>query len=65
VVRPENQNRLTPFGAVGELVIESPHQATAYINRPEANQEKFVLSPLWLRDFPNGHVTPMYNTSDL
>ncbi|OCK76731.1 putative nonribosomal peptide synthase [Lepidopterella palustris CBS 459.81] len=65
VVRPENHNRLTPLGAVGELVIESPHLATGYMNRPEANEEKFILSPPWLRDFRDGHITRMYKTGDL
>ncbi|KAF9875041.1 putative nonribosomal peptide synthase [Colletotrichum karsti] len=65
VVRPDNHNRLTPLGAVGELVIESPHLATGYMNRPEANDEKFILSPPWLRDFRDGHITRMYKTGDL
>ncbi|OBT52937.1 Nonribosomal Peptide Synthase (NRPS) [Pseudogymnoascus sp. 24MN13] len=65
VVRPENHNLLTPLGAVGELVIESPHLATGYMNRPEANDEKFILSPPWLRDLRGGHITRMYKTGDL
>ncbi|EAW20394.1 putative nonribosomal peptide synthase [Aspergillus fischeri NRRL 181] len=65
VVRPENHNRLTPLGAVGELVIESPHLATGYMNRPEANEEKFILSPPWLRDFRDGHIAQVYRTGDL
>lgn len=65
VVRPGNHNRLTPVGAVGELVIESPHLATGYMNRPEANEEKFILSPPWLRDFRDGYITRMYKTGDL
>lgn len=65
VVKPENHNRLTPLGAVGELVIESPHLAIGYMNRPEANEEKFILSPRWLRDFRDGHITRMYKTGDL
>lgn len=65
IVRPESHNRLTPLGAVGELVIESPHLATGYMNRPEANEEKFILSPPWLRDFRGDHITRMYKTGDL
>ncbi|PQE30596.1 non-ribosomal peptide synthetase protein [Rutstroemia sp. NJR-2017a WRK4] len=64
VVRPGNHNRLTPIGAVGELVIESPHLATGYMNRPEAN-DKFILSPPWLREFRDGQITRMYKTGDL
>lgn len=65
VTRPENYNRLTPLGAVGELIIESPHLATGYINRPEATSERFILSPPWLRDLRDGHVTRLYKTGDL
>lgn len=48
-----------------ELVIESPHLASAYMNRPEANDEKFILSPPRLRDLRGGHITRMYKTGDL
>lgn len=65
VVRPENHNRLTPLGAVGELIIESPHLANGYLNRPEANADKFILSPPWLRDFRGGQPTRLYKTGDL
>lgn len=65
VVKPDNHNRLTPLGAVGELVIESPHLATGYLNRPEANEEKFILSPPWLQDFRDGQITRIYKTGDL
>ncbi len=65
VVRPQNHDRLTPLGAVGELIIESPHlSSTGYMNRPEAN-DKFILSPPWLRDFRDGHSGRLYKTGDL
>lgn len=65
VVRPGNHDCLTPLGAVGELIIESPHLATGYMNRPEANEEKFIVGPAWLRNFRKGHRTRMYKTGDL
>lgn len=65
VMRSENYNRLTPLEAVRELVVESPHLATGYMNCPEANEEKFIRSSPWLRDFRDGHITRMYKTSDL
>ncbi|TVY37197.1 Nonribosomal peptide synthetase [Lachnellula subtilissima] len=65
VVRPENHNRLTPLGAVGELVIESPHLATGYLTCPKANEDKFILSPPWLQDFRDGQTTRIYKTGDL
>lgn len=65
VVKPQNHDCLTPLGAVGELVIESPHLTTEYINRPTANEEKFIKSPKWLQGFRDGLNTRMYKTGDL
>ncbi|TVY17239.1 Cyclochlorotine synthetase [Lachnellula arida] len=65
VVKPANHNRLAPLGAVGELVIESPNLAKGYMNRPAATEEKFIISPSWLRDFRDGHEAPVYKTGDL
>ncbi|TVY56175.1 Nonribosomal peptide synthetase dtxS1 [Lachnellula cervina] len=65
VVKPGNHNRLAPLGAVGELVIESPNLAKGYMNRPAATEEKFIISPPWLRDFRDGHEAPVYKTGDL
>jgi amino acid adenylation domain-containing protein len=65
VVKPANHNRLAPLGAVGELVIESPNLAKGYMNRPAATEEKFIISPPWLRDFRDGHEAQVYKTGDL
>ncbi|KAG9529413.1 nonribosomal peptide synthase SidD, partial [Aureobasidium melanogenum] len=65
VVKPQNHDCLTPLYAVGELVIESPHLTTGYINRPTANEEKFITSPKWLQGFREGLDTRMYKTGDL
>ncbi|KAH7406364.1 putative nonribosomal peptide synthase [Phaeosphaeria sp. MPI-PUGE-AT-0046c] len=65
VVKPANHNYLTPLGAVGELVIESPNLARGYLNRTMATEEKFITSPQWLRDFRGGSEALIYKTGDL
>ncbi|KAF2443242.1 putative nonribosomal peptide synthase [Karstenula rhodostoma CBS 690.94] len=65
VLKPDNHNLITPLGAVGELVIESPNLAIGYMNRPEVTREKFIDAPSWLQDFREGHVSRMYKTGDL
>ncbi|XPT02544.1 hypothetical protein M3J09_011658 [Ascochyta lentis] len=65
VVKPANHNCLTPLGAVGELVIESPNLARGYLNRATATGETFVASPRWLRDFRDGREALIYKTGDL
>jgi amino acid adenylation domain-containing protein len=65
VVKPANHNYLTPLGAVGELVIESPNLARGYLNRTATTEEKFIASPRWLRDFRDGREALIYKTGDL
>ncbi|KAF1914536.1 putative nonribosomal peptide synthase [Ampelomyces quisqualis] len=65
VVKLTNHNCLTPLGAVGELVIESPNLARGYLNRAATTEDKFIASPRWLRDFRDGHEDIVYKTGDL
>jgi amino acid adenylation domain-containing protein len=65
VVKPVNHDCLTPLGAVGELVIESPNLARGYLNRTTTTEEKFIASPRWLRDFRDGCEALIYKTGDL
>lgn len=65
VVKPTNHNCLTPLGAVGELIIESPNLARGYLNRTTTTEEKFINSPQWLREFRNGRESRLYKTGDL
>ena len=65
VLRPSNHNIITPIGALGELVIESPNLSEGYLNRPEVNKEKFIASPPWLTKLRRGCTTRLYKTGDL
>jgi amino acid adenylation domain-containing protein len=65
VVKPGNHHCLTPLGAVGELIIESPNLARGYLNRTATTEEKFIASPRWLRDLRDGREALIYKTGDL
>ncbi|KAK8015924.1 Phenylalanine racemase (ATP-hydrolyzing) [Apiospora marii] len=65
VVDPNNHERLTPVGCVGELLIQGPNVSRGYLKNPEKTAEVFVGNPKWLRAF--GHTKPelLYKTGDL
>ncbi|KAK0116563.1 hypothetical protein ONS96_012421 [Cadophora gregata f. sp. sojae] len=59
-----NWNRLSPVGAVGELVIEGPILANGYLKNDIKTKEVFIEDPAWSRN--NDHVhRRMYRTGDL
>lgn len=64
VVEPENSERLSPLGAVGELLIEGPTLADGYINRPFEMEKWFISPPSWLRNF-RAEKTTVFKTGDL
>lgn len=53
VVEPENHDRLSPIGCIGELLIEGPHVARGYIKNPQKTASVFIENPLW-----SHHVKP-------
>lgn len=59
VARPEDPQKLSPVGAVGELLIEGPILARGYINEPELTSAAFVRGLEWA---PGRR---MYRTGDL
>ncbi|KAF2998580.1 nrps [Curvularia kusanoi] len=65
VVKPTNHNLLTPLGAIGELVIESPSLATGYLNPTASTDNKFITSPEWLRPLRDDVEARLYKTGDL
>lgn len=63
IVFPDDHNRLTPLGGVGELLIEGPIVSGGYLNSPEKSQQSFISSPRWLRGVrPSSRL---YKTGDL
>ncbi|KAI3399120.1 hypothetical protein diail_7699 [Diaporthe ilicicola] len=68
VVDPDDHNHLTPIGSTGELLIEGPVLARAYLNSPEKTAEAFVKDPDWLLrgvDDRPGREGRLYKTGDL
>jgi amino acid adenylation domain-containing protein/non-ribosomal peptide synthase protein (TIGR01720 family) len=65
VVEPENHNRLTPVGCVGELLLEGPLLARGYLNDEEKTASAFIMDPAWVHDEGRGSGRRMYKTGDL
>ena len=70
VVDKDDQNRLLPVGAVGELVLAGPAIGIGYLDEPEKTAEAFMQSqpPLWLRDMYSEQALRqlrLYKTGDL
>lgn len=67
IVDPENHDRLTPLGAVGELALEGTPLAREYLKNPEKNAEAFASDPNWIKGFKS--TVPgsrrIYKTGDL
>ncbi|KAJ5726010.1 nonribosomal peptide synthase [Penicillium malachiteum] len=59
IVEPDDINKLTPFGAIGELLIEGPNVASHYIKNPSKTASSFIKSPKWL---PYGSRQRIYRT---
>lgn len=68
IVDPEDHNKLSPIGAIGELLLEGWTTAEGYLNNIEKTKEVFVESPAWLQaggcGLP-GRQGRMYKTGDL
>ncbi|CAI7577277.1 unnamed protein product [Penicillium palitans] len=67
IVDPDNHDRLTPLGAVGELALEGTPLAREYLKNPEKNAEAFTTDPAWIKDFTPAVPGPrrIYKTGDL
>ncbi|KAJ5210211.1 AMP-dependent synthetase/ligase [Penicillium cf. griseofulvum] len=68
VVDPRNPQRITPIGAVGELLLQGPLVGRGYLNSPDQTATNFISCPAWMRRFgftggpKEGRV---YRTGDL
>ncbi|XHF97288.1 hypothetical protein AWENTII_000881 [Aspergillus wentii] len=67
IVDADNHDRLTPVGAVGELVLEGATLAREYLKNPAKTAEAFVNDPAWTSSFPSSMPLPrrIYKTGDL
>ncbi|KAH8805177.1 hypothetical protein F5884DRAFT_885253 [Xylogone sp. PMI_703] len=64
IVEPWDHTKLTPFGCVGELVIESFTLARQYLNDSAKTLLKFTNNPNWL-NMSGARSDRIYRTGDL
>ncbi|KAJ5590150.1 hypothetical protein N7450_004122 [Penicillium hetheringtonii] len=68
LVDPDDHNKLTPIGGVGELLVEGPIVGQGYLGDPEKTAAAFIENPTWLlegsQDVP-GREGRLYKTGDL
>ena len=65
IVDPDNHNRLSGVGMVGELLLEGPILADGYLNDPTKTETSFVMDPAWTRAFGSPQHRRFYKTGDL
>ncbi|KAI0106221.1 hypothetical protein GGR51DRAFT_571523 [Nemania sp. FL0031] len=68
VVDVQNEQRLAPIGAIGELLIESPIVGQGYLNNPEQTTKSFIPChkyPKWLSKLRPRGTCSLYRTGDL
>jgi amino acid adenylation domain-containing protein len=68
LVDPDDHNKLTPIGGVGELLVEGPIVGQGYLGDPQKTAESFIEDPTWLlagSDEVPGRKGRLYKTGDL
>ena len=69
IMDPTRCQRLTPIGAIGELVLEGPLVGAGYLHDPASTRAKFFEDPAWLLEgLPglfSGRRGRIYRTGDL
>ena len=64
IVAADNHDRLSPIGAVGELMIQGPIVGRGYLGNEDQTLAAFVENPSWLNTGTQHHVR-LYKTGDL
>ncbi|PHH92901.1 hypothetical protein CDD83_3732 [Cordyceps sp. RAO-2017] len=65
IVDPEDHDKLTPLGLVGEMLVEGPLLARGYLHDPEKTSKSFILSPRWAMSGISTVAPRFYKTGDL
>ncbi|EPS44867.1 hypothetical protein H072_1138 [Dactylellina haptotyla CBS 200.50] len=65
IVNPDDANRLTPLGMVGELLLEGPLLARGYLNDEEKTRNSFIINPKWAVSGRPNETRRFYKTGDL
>ncbi|KAJ6261017.1 hypothetical protein Dda_3682 [Drechslerella dactyloides] len=65
IVNPDDADRLTPLGMVGELLLEGPLLARGYLNDEEKTRNSFIVNPKWAVSGRPDEFRRFYKTGDL
>lgn len=65
IVDAEDDKKLVPVGAVGELLIEGPILARGYLHDPGKTNMAFLIDPDWVHRFGSSTGRRFYKTGDL
>lgn len=65
ITDPNNHNKLTPIGAIGELLVEGPFLARGYLNDQKKTEAAFITDPTWARDGMPPTGRRFYHTGDI
>ncbi|KAI1817701.1 hypothetical protein GGS20DRAFT_582201 [Poronia punctata] len=65
IVDPDNADKLSPVGAIGELLIEGPLLSRGYLNSPDKTAQSFIYDPPWMSMFGLSTRRRLYKTGDL
>ncbi|OQE37215.1 hypothetical protein PENCOP_c010G01994 [Penicillium coprophilum] len=69
LVDPQNRERLVPFGAIGEIVVQGPALASGYVGNASLTDKHFYQNPKFLSRVPGtahtGKCGRVYRTGDL
>ncbi|GFF35522.1 nonribosomal peptide synthetase 8 [Aspergillus udagawae] len=65
IASPQDFNRLTPVGCVGELLLEGPTVAREYLHDPVKTANAFIRDPVWAPARDSGRPRIFYRTGDL
>ena len=65
LVDPRDDRKLSPIGAVSELLVQAPTLARGYFNDPEKTAASFIETSLWLREDLICIKRRAYKTGDL
>jgi aryl carrier-like protein len=65
IVDPNNDQKLMPIGAVGELLLEGPCLARGYLKNIDKTTKSFVQAPTWRSRYGRLQFPKFYKTGDL
>ncbi|KAF5863916.1 hypothetical protein ETB97_009023 [Aspergillus alliaceus] len=67
IVDRDDHTKLTPVGAIGELVLEGPIVGRGYLGNTEQTKAAFIDPPAWMKEYEGDAAHPgrVYKTGDI